>query len=145
MIPNAPQPSSGSSSFKKWAYALFAFCFMFVWLSGMTAGLTAGACRKDRYQGEKKLRYCNISLAAGFLSDLSSIDRAKGSILHLERGIALSQLGRDVEARIEFEQAIVDAASKNGPWIDNLIVRMSQFEGTHAYALFKQVARNKGS
>lgn len=52
------------TKFKTWATAVFVCAFLFVWLSGMTAGLMAGACLKDRYEGAKKLRFCNISLAA---------------------------------------------------------------------------------
>ena len=136
-------PGRGEANLKKWAYAIFAVCFMVLWLSGMTAGLTAGACRKDRYQGEKKLRYCNISLSAGFWIDHSSVDRAKRSILHLERGIALSQLGKDEDARLAFEQAVIDAATKDGPWVYNLVARISQFQDTRAHELFSQVARNR--
>jgi hypothetical protein len=39
-----------------------------VWLSGMTAGLMAGACRNDRYEGEESFASAifHLPLGAGY-------------------------------------------------------------------------------
>ena len=102
----------------------------------MTAGLMAGACRKDRYEGEKKLRFCDISLMAASWMDAFPIERAKGSIIHLERGIALSQLGRGQEAIEAFDRAIRDARTKRGSWEKRLHQRMVNLDDENALRLW---------
>ena len=79
------------SGLKTRATAIFIAVFIGIWLSGMTASLTAGACRNDLNEGAKKLRFCTISLSAGAWMKAFPIERAKGAIIHLERGIALHQ------------------------------------------------------
>ena len=127
------------SKFKAWAYAIFIWAFLCVWLSGMTAGLTAGACRNDRYEGAKKLRFCNISLAAGAWLDFSTLERAKRSRIELERGIALSQMGEAEQAVEAFYEALRNARAKPGPWEQELHRRMAQMEDDNTLALWVSV------
>ena len=57
--------SSPPFRLKPWLITVLVALFLLFWLNGMTAGLMAGACRNDRYEGAKKLRFCNISLTVG--------------------------------------------------------------------------------
>ena len=127
------------SRFKTRAYALFIWAFLCLWLAGMTSGLMAGACRNDRFEGAKKLRFCNISLTAAAVLKFSALERAKGSIIHLEKGIALSQLGKTADAAEAFAQALRDAKARPGPWERNLHQRMLQNEDRNARALWVSV------
>ena len=127
------------SSLKSWAYAIFIWVFLCVWMSGMTAGLMAGACRNDRYDGLKKLRFCNISLVAGAWMDLSSLERAKRSAIELEKGIALSQMGEPEKAVEAFEKALRDARAKSGPWETSLHRRMVQMADRNTLGLWVSV------
>ena len=129
------------SNTKTWAIAIFVWVFLLIWLGGMTAGITASACRNDRYEGTKKLRFCNISLVAGAWSDVFPTERAKGSIIHLEKGIALSQIGRDDEALEAFERAIRDARARRGTWEQALHQRMARLEDQRALALWASVVK----
>lgn len=124
---------------KTWAYVIFIVVFLCVWLSGMTAGLMAGACRNDRYEGAKKLRFCNISLAAGAWMNFSTLERAKGSRIVLERGIALSQIGELEKAVEAFEKALRDARAKSGPWEQELHRRMVQLKDRNTLELWVSV------
>jgi tetratricopeptide (TPR) repeat protein len=124
---------------KTWAYAIFIVAFLCVWLSGMTAGLMAGACRDDSYEGAKKLRFCNISIAAGAWMKFSALERAKRSRIELERGIALSQIGELEKAAEAFEQALRDARAKSGPWEQELHRRMVQMEDRNTLGLWVSV------
>lgn len=125
--------------FKYWAYAVLISAFFCVWLIGMTAGLMAGACRNDRYEGAKKLRFCNISLTAGAWMSFSSLERAKGSRIQMERGIALSQVGEPEKALRAVDQALRNARSKPGPWERELHQRMLQLEDHNTVALWVSV------
>ena len=122
--------------FKTWAYVIFTVAFLCVWLSVMTAGLMARACRNDRYEGAKKLRFCNISLAAGAWTDFSPLERAKRSRIELERGIALSQVGEPEKAIEAFEEALRDARTRSGSWEQELNQRMVQIEDRNTLALW---------
>ena len=124
---------------KAWAYTILIVTFLCVWLSGMTAGLMAGACRNDRYEGAKKLRFCNISLAAGAWMDFSPQERAKRSVLELERGIALSQIGEPEKAIEAFKEALRDARAKSGSWEQQLHQSMVQMEDRNTLALWVSV------
>ncbi|MEO0990883.1 MAG: hypothetical protein AAFX00_08045 [Pseudomonadota bacterium] len=128
-----------TSSLKSWAYAIFIGAFLSVWLSVMTAGLMAGACTNDRYEGAKKLRFCNISLTAGAWMKFSSLERAKGSRIELERGIALSQIGEAEQAVKAFAKALRDARRKAGPWEQELHRRMVQMKDHSTLALWVSV------
>ncbi len=114
------------SRLKAWLYAAAVVAFLCIWLSVMIAGSMAAVCRNDRYEGETKLRYCNISLAAASWASAFAIERAKGSIIHLERGIALSQMGREEEAIAAFKDAIFNASAHRGPWVSALHERMGE-------------------
>ena len=127
---------------KIWVISVFAVTFATFWLSGMTAGLMAGACRREIYEGEKKLRFCNISLAAVAWSDVFRIERAKRSIIHLERGIALVQIGRDDDARDAFRTAILDARAARGPWEQDLRTRMIRLGDMRALEVWVPVVRS---
>ncbi|WP_128910882.1 hypothetical protein [Tropicibacter alexandrii] len=105
----------------------------------MTAGLMAGACRNDRYEGAKKLRFCNISLAAGAWMKFSTLERAKGSRIDLERGIALSQIGEVEQAVEAFDEALRNARAKPGPWEQELHRRMLQMKDNNTLALWVSV------
>ena len=127
---------------KTWTCAIFISASLFVWLSGMTAGLMAGGCRNDRYEGAKKLRFCNISLTAGSWMKFSSLEQAKGAIIQLERGIALSQIGETAAAIEAFEKALRDANAKSGPWERELHQRMVQIEDYNTLALWVSVIQS---
>jgi hypothetical protein len=105
----------------------------------MTAGLMAGACRNDRYEGAKKLRFCNISLTAGAWMNVFPTEQAKRAIIQLERGIALSQVGQEEEAREAFDRALSDARAKPGSWEQGLHQRMVQLEDRRTLALWVSV------
>lgn len=130
------------SSFKTWAYAIFIWVSLCVWLSGMTAGLMAGACRHDRYEGAKKLRFCNISLTAGTWMNVFPIEQAKGSIIQLGRGIALSQTGQEEQAIQAFERALRDSRVKAGSWERRLHQRMIHLEDHRTLALWVSVVNS---
>ncbi|WP_415404680.1 hypothetical protein [Tateyamaria sp. SN3-11] len=129
------------SRLKSWANAIFIWAFLSVWLSGMTAGLMAGGCRNDRYEGAKKLRFCNISLTAGAWMRFAPIEQAKGAIIQLERGIALSQLGETATAAKAFDSALRDAKAKAGPWERELHQRMVQIDDRRTFALWVTVVK----
>ena len=137
--------ANARSSPKTWAISVFAVIFLSIWLSGMTAGLMAGACRKEIYEGEKKLRFCNISLTAAAWSKVFPIERAKGSILHLERGIALTQIGRYDEAGDAFRTAILGSRAVRGDWERDLHIRMARLKDMRALEVWVPVARSLGS
>ena len=99
----------------------------------------AGACRNDRYEGSKKLRFCNLSLAAGAWMNMSSTEQAKGAIIQLERGIALSQSGQFEEAVKAFDKALRDARVKPGSWEQGLHQRMIQLGDRRTLALWVAV------
>lgn len=91
---------------KRWLSAILISLFLLFWISGFTAGLMAAACKKDRHEAEKKVRYCSISLAAGAWADVLPLERARRSMIRLERAIALAQTRRTDEARVDFKRAI---------------------------------------
>jgi len=74
--------------------------------------------------------------------NLSSLERAKGSRIELERGIALSQIGELEKAVEAFEQALRDARAKSGPWERELHQRMVQIEDRRALALWVSVIKS---
>ena len=131
--------NSRRSSVKTWALVIYIWVFLCIWISGLTAGLMSSACQKDRYEGKKKLRFCNISLAAGGWVAVFPLERVKRSMTRLEKGIALSQLGREREALEAFEGAIRDARADGGPWERNLHRRMARLEDQRALALWASV------
>ncbi|AXI45785.1 hypothetical protein C1J03_06920 [Sulfitobacter sp. SK012] len=94
----------------------------------MIAGLTADACRSDRYEGEKKLRFCNISRTVGSLIRVFPFERAKGSFVLLEKGIALAQVGQEEDALEAFNIDLRDARTNSGSWEQILHQRMANFE-----------------
>ena len=124
---------------KTWAYVIFIAAFLCAWLSVMIAGLMGGACRNDRYEDAKKLRFCNISLAAGAWMDFSALERAKSSRIELERGIAFSQMGEFEKAVEAFEIALRDARAKSGRWEQELHRRMVQMKDRNTLALWASV------
>jgi hypothetical protein len=67
------------------------------------------------------------------------VERSKRAIIQLERGIALSQLGREENAVEAFEIALRDARSTSGPWEQNLSQRMVQLEDGKMRALWVSV------
>ena len=99
----------------------------------------ASACRNDRYQDLKKLRFCNISLTANAWIKCAPLEQAKRAIIRLEGGIALSQIGRDREALDAFEKALRDAQAKSGLWEGELHQRMIHIEDYKTLALWVSV------
>jgi hypothetical protein len=69
----------------------------------------------------------------------SSHERAEGSIIQLERGIALSQLGKTAEAFEAFDKALRDARAKSGPWETGLHQRMVHIDDSITLALWLSV------
>jgi hypothetical protein len=100
--------------------------FMFFWLSVTIAAFNAKGCRGADTPPETKLGYCERSEKYGGWMDVIPIERAKGSMLHLERGIALAALGVKNEAVSSFQRALNDAGATAGPWKDNLAARIAQ-------------------
>ncbi|WP_207101001.1 hypothetical protein [Paracoccus shandongensis] len=91
------------------AGAVVLYAFLAVWLAGMTAALSAGACRdQDRTPG-RRLAYCNITIMVG---SVFPGEGPKRSMLFLERGIVLARLGRIDDARADMTEAIQRAARK---------------------------------
>ena len=127
------------SRLKSWAYTIFIWAFLCIWLSGMTAPRTASACRNDRYEDSKKLRFCNISRAAGGWMTFSARERAKSSRIELEKGIALSQMGEPEKAVEAFQNALRSAQAKPGPWEDDLHRRMVLLEDRKTRVLWVSV------
>ncbi|WP_260027301.1 SDR family oxidoreductase [Ruegeria conchae] len=91
------------------------------------------------YEVAKKLRFCNFSLAAGAWMNFSSLERAKGSRIELERGIALYQTGETDKAVEAFEEALRDARANPGPWEQDLHQRIIQMEDRYTLALWVSV------
>ncbi|WP_347310911.1 hypothetical protein [Defluviimonas sp. SAOS-178_SWC] len=108
--------------------------FVFLFVAGLTTGLSASACRKQTYHGEKKLRFCSISLSVGsFLPH----DAAKRSIIYVERGIALSELGHAEEAVSDFRRALDDVASSRASYRQRIVERLEAEEaGSKAHKNF---------
>lgn len=127
------------SSLKTRVIAVLVWAFLLLWLSGMTAALTSTGCVRDRYDGAKKLRYCNISITAGAWSSVSAVERAKRSRLRLEKGIALSRLGEPEKAEESFSKAWRDAKAHPGPWEDELHRRMMQLGDLEALLVWVRV------
>lgn len=137
------QPTEAKPSrLRTWSFAILVWAFLCVWLSAMAAGLTAGACRNDRYDGAKKLRFCNISLTASAWMKVFPIEQAKGAMIQLERGIALSQVGLEREARDAFERALRDARAQPGSWEQGLHQRIVQLDDRRTLALWVSVVES---
>lgn len=103
--------------------------FMFLWLTVTIAAFNARGCRATDNPPETKLGYCDRSEKFGGWMDVIPIERAKGSILDLERGIALAALGMENEAVTSFQRALNDAGATAGIWKDNLAARIAQENG----------------
>ncbi len=129
------------SKFKKLFQAIFLCCFLFIWVTGLLSGLTASACKNDRYEGVKKLRYCNVSIAAGAWMDLSRTERSKGSIVHLERGIALAQLDQEQDAINAFKRALIDSKAATQSRTDRLKKRIVEEPNPKVHVLWEQILR----
>ncbi len=71
--------------------------------------------------------------------NFSSLEQARGAIIQLERGIALSQIGETAEAVEAFDKALRDARVKSGHWERGLHRRMVQIEDRSALALWVSV------
>lgn len=151
MIPPRAQQNANKSRAKQVAVAIAVTLFLMAWLSGMTAGLTASACRSDRYEKAQKLRFCSISRVAGAWMDIMPLERAKRSIIVLERGLAMVQLGKMDKARDDFEKALQDARSKPGAagrpgyWEIGLHTRMTRLGNPEALAIWGSVLADAGA
>ena len=71
-----------------------------------------------------------------------SIEQAKGSIIQLERGIALSQPGQEEQAIEAFERALRDARVKAGSWERRLHQRMIHLDDHRTLALWISVVNS---
>lgn len=105
----------------------------------MTAGLLAAPCRNDQYEGAKKLRFCTLSLTIGAWIDALPQEKSKRAILHLEKGIALSQIGENDQARTAFERALTDARRSPGPWEQALHQRIFALEDNRIRPLWLSI------
>jgi len=103
---------------KPWLRALLVSLVLLLLISGFTAGLMAAACKKDRHVAEKTVRYCSISLAAGAWADLLPLERARRSMIRLERAIALAQAERTEEARVDFKISIDVMLRSRVSWLE---------------------------
>jgi len=130
---------------KKWAFAIFVWLFIVIWVAGMFAGITAQACRNERNDGVKKLRFCNLSIIAGSLLPGAA---GKRSILFLERGIAHAQLDASDKATMDMARALSDAAdelTRQGAmfseiWVQRLLERIEKEDPTSlAYSVWQKV------
>ena len=119
---------------KRTGKVLFITAFMIFWIVGLVTGLTASSCRKLSYHGEKKLRICNISLSVG---SILPREASKRSIIYVERGIALSELGREQEAIADFRRALDDVADVRESYLQRIIQRLDEEpEGSKAKVNF---------
>ena len=66
-------------------------------------------------------------------------EQAKRAIIQLERGIALSQVGHEEEAREAFDSALSDARAEPGLWEQGLHQRMVQLEDRKTLALWVSI------
>ena len=131
-------PHDHKKPIKKSALAVFFLCFAVLWIGGLTAGITAAACQKERYYGATKLRFCNLSYAVGSPFDLLAGERAKRSIIHLERGIAYAQLRELGKAQAAFVKALEDAVA-NGGHRSHLYGRMNQIADPAMQEVWQQL------
>ncbi|MDP5216018.1 tetratricopeptide repeat protein [Ruegeria sp. 2205SS24-7] len=115
------------------------FLFLLLLPLGLLSDSMAMACRNDSYEGHKKLRYCNISLATRIWLDFLPLMLARSAAIHLERGIALSQIGREEEALTAFERAIEAARAKPGPWEQELQSRIQEFDARQPTILWNSL------
>lgn len=109
---------------RRWAISLAVGLFLTIWLVGMTGGLAASACIKERKNAEKKLRYCSISLSLW----ISPGDRNERSSIFLERAVALMKLGRMNEAKNDLRRAMQDAKGADDGSEEDIFTRL-QLEG----------------
>ena len=100
--------------------------FAFFWLSIMISAWNAGECRSSDHPPEDKLRFCDRSLKYSGWMDFMPQERAEGSIIHLEKGIALAALGRENDAIKSFQKAFDDAGATSGPRRKNLMDRIEK-------------------
>ncbi len=114
----------GLSKVKKWGGIALVACFLFFWTTGMLTSLTAAACQKEKYQGQKKLRFCTISMMSGMWLDISTLERSKRSEIRLERGIAFAQLLREQDALDVFKDSLDDVRNKDTHQFIRLMKRM---------------------
>ncbi len=101
--------------------ALVYSAFTFLFVAELTTGLSASACRNYFYHGERKLRFCTISLTVG---SILPHDAAKRSIIYVERGIALSELGRTEDAISDFRHALDDVAPARVSYRQRIVRRL---------------------
>lgn len=67
------------------------------------------------------------------------VERAKRAEIQLERGIALSQVGREKEALEAFDRALRDAQAVPGSREQGLYQRMAQLKDRRTLALWVSV------
>jgi hypothetical protein len=103
-------PPESRPQIPKWVIIATVMCFLAIWISALTAGLSFGGCLERPVTDSKKLAYCNTSIVAGTLIDLFPTERAKRSPLLLERGIIRATLGEHDAAKRDFTKALLDAA-----------------------------------
>ncbi|WP_282077196.1 hypothetical protein [Epibacterium ulvae] len=130
---------------RKVIYAALISAFLVVWATGMVAGLSAGACRNDRHSGEDKVARCDLSLAVNVFRHVSQIERARASIIHLERGIGLFQIGDFSTAQSAFETAYSDAKqSRYSSDLGYLFSRIQMVNDIEIKRLWVEVAKVNG-
>lgn len=131
-------PSSNLNSGNR-IYSILILTFLAFWTAGVIAAATGLACRSDRYEGAAKVRACNLAIATGFWARLTPDGQAKGSIFHLERGIALSQARRDNEAQEAFLLALRNAQGAPISRVPTLVETMDALDDQHTVDLWNDV------
>ena len=103
-------------TFGEWAKAVCIWAFLAFWLAGMTAGITAGACLKERIAPGKRLVHCNVTISAGALSRALGDPKPRYATIFLERGLLRAELGRTDLALDDFGAAFDMALASARPF-----------------------------
>ncbi len=96
-------------------------------------------CRSDRNEAQTKLLFCNTSLIISAWMKVFPLFQAKGSLIYLERGIALVQIGQEQQALNAFERALHDARAKKGSWENRLHKRVSELKDRRVIELWSLI------
>ncbi len=83
-----------------------------------------------------------MSLTAAEPFKIFTIERAEGSIIHLERGIALAQMGHDEDAVDAFAQAVISSRVTRGSFERELHRRIRGLKDERIIALWNSAVQN---
>ncbi|MBU2993258.1 hypothetical protein Q4555_01310 [Octadecabacter sp. 1_MG-2023] len=118
------QVAPAKDSATTWIKAILIWAFLAFWCVGMLTGLMASSCRKVDDDPARKLSRCNLAISTAWIFPS---DGQKGSIIHLERGIAQAQIGNLDAATVDMQRAILDARPQT-PSYERLADRIAEFD-----------------